>query len=90
MIKMQLFSLLATAIALLCACQWDLAHCHEGDEETRSPYFLFMKKLRNHLSTAEIDLPNVKDHKQSNAEGRLIATSIEGNNSRGTGNFMTS
>jgi len=86
---MKIYPLLTTAglyLALLCACKWDLANC--ANNETRSPYFLFMKKLRNYLSFAEIELPNVKNHKQSNSEGRLIATSIESNNSRGNGNYF--
>ncbi len=75
---------LATKTLLLCTLlQWGLVL--SSGNETTSPHFLFMKELRKYLSTAEIVLPSTQEYRPTNEEGKLIARSIEGTNSRGKG-----
>lgn len=48
------------------------------------PHFLYMKRLREHLSDHDLVIPDSSDRSGS-VEGKLVATSLETQNSTGRG-----
>lgn len=60
----------------------------ESDASYDEPHFLYMQGLRQYLSDLDIAVPDPPDTTDDSVQGKLIATSIESQNSRGRGETM--
>lgn len=73
-----IFCILATVIAL----------ARPEAESELKPHFLYMKRLREHLSDSHLTIPDSTDRSAS-VEGKLVATSIETQSTGGIGKIIS-
>lgn len=69
--------------ASLCILVAMIALARSQDSETK-PHFLYMKRLREHLSDSHLTIPDSADRSGS-MDGKLVATSLETMSSSGRG-----
>lgn len=72
---------LCLVVALVAAAR---SQAEAPPDSDKKPHFLYMKRLREHLSDSNLVLPDSND-KSSSVEGKLVATSLETLSSTGRG-----
>lgn len=78
---------LKPAILCILAAVIALAGSEAPPESELKPHFLYMKRLREHLSDSHLTIPDSTDRSAS-VEGKLVATSIETQSTAGYGKII--
>ena len=81
---MELAKAFSTASLCILIAMIAFARSQEPEDSERKPHYLYMKRLREHLSDSHLTVPDSTDRSDS-MDGKLVATSLETLSTSGRG-----